>query len=130
MRSSIPVYVSIKGHDTVRGEVAIESVHKDLDSGFLKIQSMLMNTGPRHFKAIGTAAVFSENTNRLVDEQPTGQTLPVFAGFGERISVRFPTPPEGRYLATLTVDLGEDYIVQDQFAFAVTSTGRTKPLDD
>lgn len=129
-RFSIPVFLAIEGYEETRGETIIKEVRRSNRRGFLEIDSLLMNTGGRHFEATGTVAVFSRETGTLVGEEPTGRTLPVFAGFGEHFSIPLPLPSEGSYVATVTMDLGKEQIAQDKLPFQVTRTGLVQHAED
>jgi P pilus assembly chaperone PapD len=125
-RLSIPVYISIEGHAYTSARALIETVAYGREDGLLEVKGLLKNTGLRHIRAVGTVAIFSNNTGQLISEVPMGKTLPIFSGFQEQVITTLRMPSEGSYLSTLTIEIADGEVIQAQLPFSVDSYGELK----
>lgn len=130
-RRSIPVYVFIEGTTKIQGEISkvnLEEIPlKDTfysDTNTIKINTSLKNTGSRHIRLKGNAVIL-DNQGNILKTLSTGKTLPIFPGFSEIIPIFWSGYPKksAQYTAVITLDLGDDIIVQKEVNFAITEKG-------
>jgi len=130
-RRSIPIYIFVEGTTEIKGEITkvdfeeIPIKESNLSpTKTIKINVTFNNTGSRHVRIKGNAVIMDSQGN-IIKTVPTGKTLPVFPGFGEVIPLFFSGYPQksAQYTAVITLDLGDNVIVQKEANFSITQKG-------
>ncbi len=131
-RRAIPVYIFIKDTVEINAEITgisiknmltKEIIEDNFTANRIKFEVTLKNTGTKHIRSKGNIVIL-DNDGNLIESVPTGKTLPVFPGFSETIPV-FWEPPlkENTYTAVITIDLGDDKILQGEKHFSINKEG-------
>jgi len=133
-RKAIPIYLFIEDSSKIMGKIdnieisdmSTESQIKE-SSKFglnkLKFAIDFVNTGTRHIRAKGNILILDDQRN-IVGDLSIGKTLPIFPFFEETIPVYWSSPAKKRsYTCIVTMDMGNDDIVQMEKQFSVNEKG-------
>ncbi|MCD6460438.1 hypothetical protein J7L67_07205 [bacterium] len=133
-RRSIPIYLFIKDSVEIKGlinSVKIEDMlTEDLilqnaknTKNQIKFSIDFQNTGTKHIRAKGSILIL-DGKGSIIDTISAGKTLPIFPGFNEKIPVFCEAPAKpGAYNAIITLDLGDEIILQSEKNFSVDEKG-------
>ncbi|MDX9703532.1 MAG: hypothetical protein RBU23_10875 [Candidatus Auribacterota bacterium] len=134
LRRSVPVYIFIENTTNIQGELTDVTVNEmftpkmaddilSFENNYIKIASVLKNTGSRHIRAKGSVVILDKQGN-LITTIPTGITWPILPGYTETIPVHWECPKkEADYIGIINIELGNDIILQREIEFSVDRKG-------
>lgn len=133
-RKAIPIYLFIEGTSEINGKIdhieisdmSTESQIKESNKfrlNKLKFAVNFINTGTRHIRAKGNIIILDDQKN-IIESSSIGKTLPIFPLFEETIPVYWSSPAKKQsYCCIITIDMGNDNIVQMEKQFSVDEKG-------
>lgn len=134
LRRSVPVYIFIEGTTEIQAELVDMHInnmltHDMMEESFamannrIKFAGILKNTGSQHIRAKGSVVIFTSD-GELMQTVPIGITWPILPGYTETIPVFWESPKKaGQYTAIMTIELGNDAIVQREMQFTMDEKG-------
>lgn len=145
-RRPIAVYIFIEGTTAVAGEIGgiilenmltpdvLEEIMpnerinlefgSDVTHNKIKFGIDFINTGTKHTRLKGSIVILEQATGAITANISTGVTLPIFPSFREVIPVYWEPPlKSASYHAIITLDLGENVILQAEKEFSVNEKG-------
>lgn len=117
-RISIPVYVAIKKLLKRSCEISALSGAMSEDKKSVEFSVTLKNTGTVHIRP-QTALLVLDKAGAVANKIPLGKSLPIFAGFGEKLSASWTPRFSGKYTLVATVDIGTGELIQKSIQFEV-----------
>jgi hypothetical protein len=117
-RISIPVYIAIK--NSLKRSCSIDETSQLVDSKEKNVDFYitLKNDGNVHIRPSTTLVIIDEY-GAVAGKLSLGKSLPIFAGFGEKLTATWKAKFFGKYTAVVTVDIGDGQIVQESVKFEV-----------
>jgi len=117
-RISLPVYVAIKKSAKRSCSISDLSAVVLEDKKTVEFSVTLKNDGTVHIRPL-TRLLVLDAAGGVVDKIPLGVSLPVFAGFGEKLSAKWVPRFPGKYTVVATVDIGAGPLIQKGIPFEV-----------
>ncbi len=117
-RISIPVYVAIKDSAEYSCEISDFTTLISNDKKSVELSLTLYNDGTAHIRPV-TKIVILDEYGTVVNKSSAGKSLPMFAGFGEKLKMIWKPRFTGKYTAIATVDIGKAPLIQKRISFEV-----------
>jgi hypothetical protein len=115
-RINIPVYIAIK--NSLKRTLSIADLTQIVNEKNVVFSVILKNDGNVHIRPSTTLVIIGEY-GAVADEISLGKSLPIFAGFGEKLTATWKARFFGKYTAVATVDIGAGQLVQESTKFEV-----------
>lgn len=138
-RIALPVYIQIKERSQARVELDEVSMKKAQEmtvgpSGepapeLIRFNVRLSNTGTVHLRPAGNYAVFKEDGS-LLRSGSLGKSMPILPGSKLTIPMLLPIPAQGQYRTVITIDAGQEKLLQKELFFEVNAIGELKELKE
>lgn len=138
-RIALPVYIQIKERSQVNLELEEVSMKKGQEmavgpSGepapeLIRFDVRLSNSGTVHVRPAGNYAVFKEDGS-LLKAGSLGKSLPILPGYKLTVPMLLPIPPQGQYRTVITIDAGQEKLLQKELFFEVSAIGDLTELKE
>lgn len=118
-RLTIPVYLIIEGTEKLAAEIKDFKLIKDnQEQNIVEFQAKLKNTGNIHIRPKGNLIIMNSK-GKIVKNISSGEILPIFSGYAQIIPLWWKDPSPGEYTAVITIDLGNNSLLQKKIQFEI-----------
>jgi len=117
-RINIPVYVEIKDSLKMSCEITNLEAVSSKNKKFVWFSAAVKNSGTVHIRPTVTLTIIDQYKT-VVKKIPLGKTLPIFAGFAERLTAEWVPDFTGKYTVVATADIGTENFAQKSAEFDV-----------